>query len=181
MDRLPLLDPEDLSERQREVYEKIASGPRGGVRGPLALWLHSPDFAERAQHLGEFLRYGTSLPARLSELAILAAARSWKAQYIWWVHAPIAEREGIDAAAIEAIRVSREPTFAKSDERAVYRFAMEMLREREIGDDTYRRAEEQLGRRGVIELAGILGYYSLGAITLAAAKMPAPAEEQPLP
>jgi 4-carboxymuconolactone decarboxylase len=74
MSRVPDLDPEKLSPEQRKVYDAIVAGPRGRVVGPLRVWLQSPELADRAQALGAFCRFGTSLPPRLSELAILVTA-----------------------------------------------------------------------------------------------------------
>ena len=98
------LEPETFNARQREVYASILAGPRGAVEGPLRVWLLSPELAERAQALGEFCRYHTSLPATLSELAVLVVGRFWRADFEWHVHAPIAQRAGVDPVAIHAIR-----------------------------------------------------------------------------
>ena len=73
MTRLPA--PAEMSVEQRTIHDMIASGPRGGVRGPLALWLHRPELADKAQALGRYCRYEICLPSRLSELAILTTAR----------------------------------------------------------------------------------------------------------
>ena len=72
--RLVPPDPATLTEDQRRVYDQITNGPRGQVRGPLAIWLHRPGLAETAQSLGAYCRYGSSLEPRLSELAILCMA-----------------------------------------------------------------------------------------------------------
>jgi len=171
---------EHLSARQREVHTRIASGPRGRVRGPLAIWLHSPELADRAQQLGEFLRFGTSLPPRLSELAILMVARHWTSHYEWYVHAPIAAEKGLPQSVIDAIRTRRTPTFEREDEAAVHRFASEMLTRHALTDETRAGAVEQVGIQGTIELGAILGYYILGAITLAAAAMELPEGATPV-
>src|SRR5215471_4082280 len=124
--RPPVLDESGLTAAQREVFEAIRSGPRGVVEGPLRVWLHSPALAERAQQLGAFCRYGTRLPARLSELAIVTVGAFWRSGFEWHVHAPIARRAGIAAEAIEAIRTGATPTLAAPDERAVYDFSREL-------------------------------------------------------
>ena len=88
MSRLPTIDPDRLSADQRRVYDAIAGGPRAGVRGPFLALLHVPELADRIQHLGEYLRYGTSFPPRLSEFAVLIAARHYTCQYEWFMHEP---------------------------------------------------------------------------------------------
>lgn len=102
-DRLPILDESALTAEQREVYDRIASGPRGAVQGPLRVWLQSPEMADRAQALGQYARYDSALPAVLSELAILVAARIWSARMEWAHHAPLARAAGLSPSTIEAI------------------------------------------------------------------------------
>jgi 4-carboxymuconolactone decarboxylase len=173
MQRIPDITESDLSPAQRKVHDAIIAGPRGAVRGPLRIWLHSPELAERAQELGAFCRYHSSLPARLSELAILVIGAFWKAGYEWNVHAPLAQAAGIPPEAIEAIRHGREPRFDKADEAAVYAFARELLERRRVSDQAFRDAEAALGTRGIVDLIGVLGYYGLIAMTIAAAELPA--------
>jgi 4-carboxymuconolactone decarboxylase len=174
---LPRLEPpalDRLDEAQRRAAARIASGPRKGVRGPLALWLHSPEFAERAQHLGEFLRFGTCLSPRLSELAILVVARHWSTPYVWCVHAPIAIREGLDPAFVD--RLARDPAALPegADERTIAQWCRSVLANGRPDPASLRQVIERFGERGCVELAGIAGYYSLGAFTLACADLPLP-------
>jgi 4-carboxymuconolactone decarboxylase len=166
MARLDPIPVDQLSPRQKDVHDRIVSGRRGRVRGPLALWLYNPELAERAQHLGELLRFGTSFAGRLSELAILVVSRHWTSQYEWYAHAPIAERDGLSAGVVNAIRLRQTPDFERPDEAAVYRFSTEMLERGTVRDETYLEAKSILGETGIIELTCLLGYYTLGAFTL---------------
>jgi 4-carboxymuconolactone decarboxylase len=177
MPRLPDLDPARMSEAQRAVHDRIASGPRGRVEGPLRVWLNSPDLADKAQALGAFCRYGTSLPPRLSELAILVTGAHWQAGFEWFIHAPIAIQAGIDAAAAETIRTGGTPTFAKADEAAVYAFAHDLVTRRRVSDATYAKAKAELGDKAVVELVGVLGYYALISMTIVAFDVPVPPGE----
>lgn len=174
MTREPALDVGSLSQEQRRVYDAISAGPRGTVRGPLAVWLQSPGLAQRAQELGAFCRYGTSLPPRLSELAILVTGAHWRAGYEWHVHAPIARQNGVGEEIVEAIRSGRTPVFAQDDERVVHRFATELLTAREVSDDTWGLAQSVLGMRKVVDLVGLLGYYGLISMTINAFEIPPP-------
>jgi 4-carboxymuconolactone decarboxylase len=174
MSRVPDLDPEKLSPEQRKVYDAIVAGPRGGVVGPLRVWLQSPELADRAQALGAFCRFGTSLPPRLSELAILVTAAHWQAAFEWHAHAPIGLKAGLDASTIEAIRVGKQPNLTKSDEAAVYAFAKELLDTRKVSDVTHKRAVAELGLTAVVELVGVLGYYGLVSMTINAFEVPLP-------
>src|SRR5437588_6018438 len=127
MPRIPELVLENLDPEQRRVHDAIVSGPRGRVVGPLRVWLESPQFADRAQALGAFCRFGTSLPPRLSELAILVTGAFWRASFEWYAHAPIGIKAGLDAAAVEAIRTGKPANFSRADEAAAYAFAHELL------------------------------------------------------
>jgi 4-carboxymuconolactone decarboxylase len=165
---------EKLSPEQQRVYAAIKSGPRGVVEGPLRVWLNSPELADRAQALGAFCRYGTTLAPRLSELAIITTGAYWQAGFEWAVHAPIAVQAGLDPRVVETIRTGELPVFERADEAAVHAFADELLHCRKVSDETYRRAEKEIGRRGVVELVGILGYYGLISMTIVAFEVPPP-------
>jgi 4-carboxymuconolactone decarboxylase len=174
MSRVPRLDPEKLAPEQRKVYDAIVAGPRGCVVGPLRVWLQSPGLADRAQALGAFCRFGTSLPPRLSELVILVTGAHWQAAFEWHEHAPIGLKARLDAGTIEAIRVGKPPNLMKSDEAAVYAFAKELLEKRKVSAATYERAVAEIGLTAVVELVGILGYYSLVSMTINAFEVPPP-------
>jgi len=133
-----------------------------------------------AQQLGAHVRYHTSLPPRLSEFAILTTARLWKAQYEWFAHAPIAERAGVSQQTIRDLRAGRRPARAPADERALYDFIKELYRTRRVADPTYRKVHKLLGDAGMVELVGILGYYSLISMTLNVFRAKIP-DDQPLP
>lgn len=174
MARLNPPTPSAMSDAQRAVHDRIASGPRGGTRGPLALWLWRPELAERAQHLGRYCRYETSLPPRLSELAILVTARAWSAEYEWQAHKAIALEAGLAPQVVDAIRDGREPPFTDDTERVVYRFSRALVLERRVADADYAAARERLGDEGLVDLVGVLGYYGLVSMTLNAFEVDPP-------
>jgi 4-carboxymuconolactone decarboxylase len=164
--RLPELDPEELSDEQEAIYNAIVASRGGSIAGPFIPWLRSPKLADRAQKLGEFCRFHTSLPARLSELAILITARQWRANVEWQIHAPIARREGLSDAVIATLLAGEVPAFSRQDEEAVYQLAMELYETRRVSTACYQAAVAELGETAVVELVGILGYYALVAMTL---------------
>ena len=174
MPRLPDIVVEDLSPEQRRVYDAILSGPRGVVPGPLRVWINSPELADRAQALGAFCRYGTVLPPRLSELAIITAGAYWKAGFEWAVHAPVAQKTGLAPDVIEAIRTGKQPKFDRPDDAAVHGFAHELLHNRKVSEASYRKAEKEIGNRALVDLVGILGYYGLISMTIVAFEVPPP-------
>lgn len=172
--RPPVLDEATLSADQQAVFDAIRSGPRGLVEGPLRVWLQSAELADKAQALGAFCRYGTSLPPRLSELAILVTGAFWKAGFEWAVHAPIAIRNGLSEEVVEAIREGARPEFSKDDEVVVYDFSKELHENHAISDATYRRACSILTTKVVVELVSLLGYYTLISMTINAFNVPVP-------
>lgn len=178
--RLPKLDPKNLSADQRRIWERIASGPRAGVRGPYFALLHSPNLCEGFEAVGRFLRYECAVPAPLRELAVLVVARRWKAQYEWFAHAPIAAKEGIAPEVIEAIRLQRPPVFAKDDQRVLFEFVEELLRTGFVSDTRYAAAQTLLGVNGIVDLLGFVGQYNSVALILNAFEIGIP-EGEPNP
>lgn len=179
MTRIAPPDPEAMSDRQREVYDAIRSGPRGQVRGPLAVWLNRPELADRAQKLGEYCRYDTLLTPRLSELAILTVARIWGSEFEWQAHKRHALDAGVDPAVIEAIRTGAEPPFAAEDERVVHEFSRAAHVDHRVSDALYARAVAALGEEAVVDLVGLLGYYALISLTINIFEVPAPGGASP--
>jgi 4-carboxymuconolactone decarboxylase len=166
--RLTVPTEEEMTPAQCALRDAIAAGPRGVFKpsGPFAIWMHAPEYGLLAQGLGAHCRFKTSLPPRLSEFAILATARHWRAQYEWQVHAPLAEKAGVSPETIRALQIGRRPARAPADERAIYDFIVELYRTKRVSDRTYRQVHKHLGNRGTVELVGILGYYALISMTL---------------
>jgi 4-carboxymuconolactone decarboxylase len=157
-----------LNKAQKTMRDGILA-TRPGMKklaGPFAVWLHAPEFGDLAQRVGAHCRYKTSLPARLSEFAILTMARLWRAQFEWNAHAPLAERAGVSARTLADLRAGRYPKSARPDERALYDFIRELHRQKRVSEKTYHRVRNILEERGVVELVGILGYYTLVSMTL---------------
>ena len=93
--RFKPLPPEQMSAEQKRVAQAIAQGPRGGVRGPFPALLRIPALADRVRTLGDYVRFESSLPRLLTELAILVVARFWSAQYEWHMHSQHAVKAGL--------------------------------------------------------------------------------------
>jgi 4-carboxymuconolactone decarboxylase len=178
-DRLPPIPPERWSPQQRELAEEIIKGPRGALLSPFVPMLRSPELMAHSQRMGEYLRYRSAIGLRLSELAILLVARHWSQQVEWAIHAPIAQREGIAAGTVAAIAEDRRPAALPREEAAVYDFATELLREQQVSDETWERALALFGEHGVVDLCGLLGYYSYLAMLMNAARTPAPGSDAP--
>ncbi|MEM1261696.1 MAG: carboxymuconolactone decarboxylase family protein [Pseudomonadota bacterium] len=165
MKRLAIPQAADLTAEQREVYDKVVNGPRGRIGGGLQFWLHRPELADRAQELGVYLRYNTALPTRLSELAILVTVRHWGAEFEW-IHAPIAIKAGLPAEPIEALKHGRKPRFDNDEETLVYEITRNILLNKHLSDELYARGMDSLGQDAMVDLVGIVGYYTMIALTL---------------
>ncbi|HEV2627744.1 MAG TPA: carboxymuconolactone decarboxylase family protein [Pseudolabrys sp.] len=181
--RLAQLKEEDLNTAQQALLESLRAGPRGKsltLRGPFAAWMHAPEFGQLAQALGAHARYKTALEPRLSEFAILCTARFWKAQYEWFAHGPMALKAGVKPKVIEDLRKGRAPASAPKDERAIYAFVQELYKTRRASNQTYKRVRAFLNDAAMVELVGILGYYTLISMTLNVFHM-LPPEDEKLP
>jgi len=173
MSRLPPPAKEALTPEQREVHDNITSGPRGAVVGPLGVWLWRPELANRAQALGEYCRYNSSLSKRLSELAIIITGRHWASEFEWQHHKPIAIKAGLDEEIVEAIRQNVKPEFSNEDEKAVYEFSIELWNTKNVSAPIYKNALDTLGQDAVVDLIGVLGYYGFISMTINAFEVPA--------
>lgn len=164
-----------MTEAQRRVYQRIAGGPRGGVRGPFNALLRSPELADRVQKVGEYLRFDSSLPPRLNELAILVNARFWGSKYEWYAHRPLAEKAGLAPAIADDLARNARPSQMQHDETVVYDFCTALHTTHAVDDVLFARAVAALGERGVMDLIGVSGYYTLVSMVLNVADIPLPA------
>lgn len=164
-----------LTPEQKPVYDAIGA-PRGGVvPAPFHVLLESPELASLTQALGAFCRYRTLFPPRLSELLVLITAAHWQADFEFAVHSREGLKAGISPAVIDALRLRQHPVFEDAESQLLYDFATTFFSTNDVPDALFERAVTQFGRRGVVELAGVLGYYSSLAILLRIFRVPATA------
>ena len=164
--RLINSDYSDMNEEQKKIYDDIASGPRGSVRGPLAVWMHRAGLADKAQSLGAYCRYSSSLEPLLSEFAICLIARIWASGYEWKVHSKIAIDAGVNKNTIESISLGKKPSQMSEEQHAIYEFTMSLNKDKRISDELYNKTYEILGKDRLVDLVGILGYYTLISMTI---------------
>jgi 4-carboxymuconolactone decarboxylase len=180
MTRIPAREREQLTADERALFDAIA-GPRGGVvRGPFAIWMHTPSIAGMANDLGNELRVRGTLDKRLFELAILVVARDWTAQYEWYVHAEASLKAGLAPGVVDAIRTGATPVLEKEDEAIVYEACRELMTERRISEPLFARLIALLGRQQTIELITVIGFYTMVAVVLNAFEAPTPDGQRPL-
>jgi len=177
--RFPLLTEATMTPRQRESYQKIVSGPRKGASGPFNALLRSPEVADRVQMVGEYVRFQTSIPAALNEMAILITGRFWSAQFEFWAHHRLALAAGLPDAIIDAIAEGRRPAAMSDDQRVVYGFCSELFRDRAVSDAAFKAVADRFGDQGVIDLIAAAGYYSIVSMVLNVDRYPLPVGEEP--
>ncbi len=173
-DRLPLPPDEQLTAEQRAAVAEISAGPRGGVIGPFAPLLRSPQLMTRLQKVGEHLRFSSPLDRRLFELTILYVSRWWDQDFEWSYHHPLALEAGLDPAIADAIGEGRRPEEMDPAAAAVWDLLDELHRTRQVSDATYARALAELGDAGVVEVVGTAGYYTTLAMVMNVARTPVP-------
>ncbi|MFL5252447.1 MAG: carboxymuconolactone decarboxylase family protein [Rhodopila sp.] len=179
--RFPTLTPETMTDEQRAVAEAIQSGPRGaGLRGPFNALLRSPQLCDLVQRVGAYVRFGSSIPAPLNELAICMAGRKWGAQYEFYAHRRLGIDAGLNPAVLDAIAVGRRPADMSADETMVYEFVTDLLSTGQVSDSRYEPVMDRFGERGIMDLVGAVGYYSLVSMVLNVAQVQLPEGETPL-
>jgi 4-carboxymuconolactone decarboxylase len=171
-DRLPPLPAESMTPAQKEALAEFRAARGVELFGPFIPLMRSPELMTRARAMGDFLRYRSSLPPRLSEFVILLTAREWTQQYEWTVHYPNALKAGIDPQVVQAIAEGRRPDQMSGEEATLYEFFLELHRNRNISDATYGRMVAQFGEQGVVDTVGIVGYYTLLAMMLNTSRFP---------
>jgi 4-carboxymuconolactone decarboxylase len=173
--RFSTLTQETMTADQKRVADAIQAGPRGaGLRGPFNALLRSPELCDLVQRVGAYVRVGSSIPSRLNELAIIMAGRKWGAQYEFYAHRRLAIEAGLKPAIADAVAANERPKDMAADEATVYDFVSELLATGHVSDASFQRVKDAFGERGVIELVGAVGYYSLVSMTLNVAQVPLP-------
>jgi 4-carboxymuconolactone decarboxylase len=158
--------PDTMTPEQKRVYDEIVAGPRGRIYGPFLVLMHNPGLASAVQKMGAYVRWSSTVPERLKELAICCIGRFWGAHVEWATHSAFAVKAGIDPAVIEALEAGRGPAFKNDDEATIYDFCMTLLEKKGVDDALYARCLAVLGERGLIDLMATFTHYSTVSMTL---------------
>ena len=181
-DRMPPIPADKLTAAQKKAAEELVADPRRALAGPFVPLLRSPEFMSRLQKTGEYLRFESSIGTKLTEFTILLTARQWTQQYEWDVHHPLALRAGLTPEIVAAVAEGRRPVGMAEDESIVYDFCAELHQNQSVSDATYARAVRRYGEQGVIDLVGVVGYYTMLAMIMNVARTPLPeGTPRPLP
>jgi 4-carboxymuconolactone decarboxylase len=178
-DRMPPIPPEKLTAAQQASIAEFKAARSADISGPFVPLLRSPEAMSRVRALGDYMRFKSALPPRLSEFVILMTARQWTQNYEWHAHAPIARQAGLNGDIIAAIQAGRRPARMAEDEEILYTLHDELHRTHAVSDATYARAVKAFGENGVIDALGITGYYTLLSMVMNTARTPLPAGATP--
>ena len=178
-DRMPPIPADKLTDAQKKAIEEFKAARSVDISGPFVAMLRSPEVMNRARAMGDYLRFRSSLPPRLSEFVILLTARRWTQQYEWNAHAPLAVKGGLNADIVKAVAEGRRPAKLAEDEEIVYMLFDEIQRNQSVSDGTYARAVGKIGEQGVIDVMGITGYYTMLAMVMNTARTPLPQGAKP--
>jgi len=178
--RLEIIEQGKMTAAQRQLYDRIV-GARGAVRGPFNLWLYSPELCDKVEALGKFVRFDSSIPSQLRDLAILVTARHWDSSYMWHSYSKRAAEGGISSDVIGAIAERRKPSFARDEDQAIYNYATELLHRHQVTKAAFGAAVAAVGEVALVELTALIGNYSMVAMALNAFEVDMPAGAKPLP
>jgi 4-carboxymuconolactone decarboxylase len=179
-DRMPPIPKDKMTEAQKKAEAELVAGPREALNGPFIPLLRSPEFMTRLQKTGEYLRFHNAIGQRLTEFVILLTARQWTQQYEYDVHLPLALKAGVKQEVTEAITAGRRPMGMTPDEEMIYEFCTELRQNQSVADATYARVVNRFGEQGVIDLSGLVGYYTTLAMIKNVARTPVPENRMPL-
>jgi len=164
----------EMTAEQAKVFEELVAG-RGRLLTPYKIWIHSPKLAAALQTVGTFLNKASSLSEREVELTICIIANHWKGEYVWAAHVKRCVELGFARSVFDAIRAGGRPKLDDERERALYDLATISMAAGGGSDEIFKRAEKLLGRNGIAEVLGLLGYYSSVSMGMKLHRVPVPA------
>jgi len=170
---------EQLNVYQKPLGEQILKVSSVGLGGPYNPLLRSPVLGQRMFDLLYYLRWNSSLPLRLNEMAILITGRIWRSQVEWYAHGPLAIKAGLSPEIVADLKARKRPANMKDDEAAVYDFVTELFNKHEVSDQTFARAKQVLGEQQVVDLTAVTGTYVAVAMILAMAEEGVPSGKEP--
>jgi len=175
MARLPVVKRDQVPEQFREAFDEVTAASGGVITsGPGSITINSPEMARRRNHVTSYLRYETTFPKSIQELAIITTARAMDCPYIWNAHAPAARRAGVSDAVIDALRERRPLPPMSPAEAAVVNYAMEFFQTHKISQQTFQAALDQFGAQHLTELTALMGSYAQTAFFLNAFEVQLP-------
>jgi 4-carboxymuconolactone decarboxylase len=171
-ERMPALKQEDMNDEQKAAAHELISGPRGAVFGPFIPLMRSPELMSRLQKVGEYLRYQSALDTRLNEFVMLIVARQWTQQFEWAMHYPLAISAGVKQEILDALADGARPADMSAEEEIAYDVCDELVRTHGLCNATYEKAVQKFGERGVVDMLGLIGYFTTVSMIMNVARTP---------
>lgn len=171
MSRLgPIPDPATMDETMKAEYDSLVrfrkgAPPSGYWGGPYDPWFRSPELCHQMRTFGLWFWEKTSLDRGIVELAISLSAHFWQSN-VEWSHADTAVRNGIPQSVLDDVLAGRRPDSDREDILTVYDLSLALMQGKSLSDVLYKRALEAFGERGMTEIAGVLGFYTMIAFQL---------------
>jgi 4-carboxymuconolactone decarboxylase len=179
-DRMPPIPADKMTEAQQKAAAEYKDLRKADLTGPpWSVLLRVPDWVVPALEMRLHVQQHPVLGNKLTELAILIAAREWTNNYEWNAHSAAASRAGLSPDIIGAIAAGRRPDQMAEDEEMVYDFCAELLHNKSVSDATYARTLGKFGEGGVVELANLEGYYMYLSVVMNVARSPLPPGAKP--
>ena len=134
---------------------------------------------DMAQQFGASMRFHAGLPKPALEIVIIVTARYWMAQFEWSAHKRAALQAGVSPAIVDAIAAGNRPVGMSPDVETAYNFITELLKTRQVSDATFMAAKDRFGEKGVVDIIGLSGWYSMVSMALNVDRYPMANGAQP--
>ena len=158
MARLPYARLEDADKAP--LVERIVA-ERGSVLHLYQMLLHSPPLAEGWLAYLTAVRHRLALGGALRELIIMRVAIVNGAPYEAGQHAPIALKEGVTPAQLDALEQWEAAECFDATQRAVLRLTDAMTRDIHFPAEIVADVRQALGERGAVEVAATIAAYNM--------------------
>ena len=166
-ERMPPIPAEKMTDAQKKAVADYKALRGVDMTGPpWTVLLRVPAHIVPALQIRLHYLNNSALPARLTEFAILIAARRWTNNWEWNAHSTAAAAAGLKPDVMAAVAEGRRPDRMADDEAVVYDFSLELQDNQSVSDATYARALEKFGEPGIVEMASIQGYYTYLAMVM---------------
>ncbi len=167
MARIPTLTLDTMNPEQQRIYQGVMQR-RGPVQGPLLAAMQRPMLGETMGHFGDAIRAQPSIPKRLTAIAVMQTTRFMNCEYMWAIHKPLSEKEGLRTDIIESIRLGQTPKDLGPDQLGIWRFCTELLEKKKLSDATHAAVMKTWGAAATVDLSAMIGYYVLCALIIGA-------------
>lgn len=171
--RLPQLRPQDLSEAQRALYDRLVASygawadksgfdviaPDRSLLGPLNPLLFSPALGAAQVDVFHADRNSTSLSPRVHEVVILTVGAAWGSDYELYAHSAVGKQAGLSVDVVDALLAGEQPDFRNEQEATAYEFTRQLIGEHRVEADTYARAEQSFHHKGLVDMVLLIGLY----------------------